>query len=438
MMKHALLLLLLCGASFGQTVGVYAFMTTTPPSGSDLSNLQSSVLIPGYAAGIVIPTSLNGTISWATIDHCSPYTTNCTHGSYLWGPFDTIVTGIIGSCTACKIGIIVQPASDTSTPTNPNAVTPGYVTNAIDLVTCSSGMGGTSQTPYFQEPALWEPAGIAAYQTWAKEVVRHFTNYDGYSASYWSQVSYVRFGLFIGGEATIPCPYEVTTTLGSYNLTVPVTSAYVTALFSSVIALSPTFKVQGPMYGGNKVLNPAYCGIGLGSGACITQAYPDAEAASEVASGAGIGAESLGMENVIWYAEGQLCLGDACGLFNTYSWTAPIFDWQTYKISDPTCEPWVDPTTCNGGPTGSLVNLLPFATIRMHAGENPNRLTALEIFWQDWMCAYYGSVQSYCPYSYPNPDLAYQAALANAAVGVPNATSSTAGKAAVSGGAAIY
>ncbi|MFZ0420519.1 MAG: hypothetical protein WAM04_20620 [Candidatus Sulfotelmatobacter sp.] len=297
----------------------------------------------------------------------------------------------------------------------------------------TSCTSSTSVSPYANQPALWEPPGLGAYEIWAKEVVRHFTNYDSFSASYWNQVSYVRFGLFVGGEATIPCPYEDTATLGAYNLTPGAAAAYVSALFSSITALNPTFKVQGPMYGGNGAIYPGYCSIGIGtSGYCITQSYPDAEAAAEVASGAGIGAESLGMNDINWYAEGQVCQGDACGLFNTYAWEAPIFDWQTYKYSDPTCNPWQGTATC---PTGSLVNLLPFATIRMHVGENPNRLNALEIFWQDWMCAYTSSPPTTCPLA-PDPD--YQTALSNAALGQPNATVSATGKTALTGAATIY
>jgi hypothetical protein len=405
-----------------------------------LSALQGA--LPSYAAGFTIPTSVNA-ISWKTIDACS-MTTNCAHGSYTWtgaGSFDALVTSIIGTCTTCKIGIIVQPASDSS----PDSATPLYVTssawasnytcglspcNPVDQISCTSS---SSVSPYSGQPAFWEPPGLAAYQLWAQEVVRHFTNYDSHSATYWSQVSYVRFGLFIGGEATIPCPYETTTNYSVYNLTPQVASAYVSALFSSITALNPTFKVQGPMYGGDGAIYPGYCSIGLGtSGVCITQAYPDAEAAAEVGSGAGIGAESLGMNDVNWYAQGQVCLGDACGLFNTYAWAAPIFDWQTYKYSDPTCNPWESTATC---PTGSLVNLLPFATVRMHVGENPNRLNALEIFWDDWMCAYTSSPPTTCPLA---PDPYYQTALSNAALGQPNATSAVIGNVSVSGAATIY
>jgi hypothetical protein len=80
----------------------------------------------------------------------------------------------------------------------------------------------------------------------------------------------------------------------------------------------------------------------------------------------------------------------------------------------------------------------------MHVGENPNRLNALEIFWQDWMCAYSNTPQVNCPNPpfgsppYPLPYTPYKTALSNAALGQPNATSAVIGNAAVSGAATIY
>ncbi len=413
-----------------QSVGLYVLTTSQVPSGSNLMHLQHYVFPPATpAAGIAIPTTVtNGTYSasWKIIDDCSN-TAPCAHGSYNWAPFDNIVTGL--GCSSCKIGIIVQPASDSGS----DSATPLYVTNAVSPLTCNSS---SSHIPYINQPALWEPPGIAAYQSWATEIVRHFTpGYDSYSASYASQVSYVRFGLFVGGEALLPCPYQALATLGAYNLTIPALSAYTSSLFSSITALKPPFLVEGPVYGGDPALNPAYCGAGAFNSYCITQDYADTEAAAEISNGAGIGTESLSVLTSNWYAEGQICSSDICNLFNQYIGSAPMFGWQLFSESNPSCDPW-NLSSC-GSQTGSLVNILPFATIRMHAGQPPKRLNVLEIYWQDWMCAYYGSVDGNCPTTLELPFIPYQHALSNASLLSPTGTSSLTGNSNSAGTAAM-
>jgi hypothetical protein len=281
---------------------------------------------------------------------------------------------------------------------------------------------------------MWELPALDAYQQWAAEIVLHFTaHHDQYSAPYAANVTYVRFGAFVGGEATLPCPYEATQTLGVNNLTVSMLTSYITSLYTSIMALDPPFRVDGPFYGGDPNLNPNYCGINLGANACITQTYSDAEAAAMIASGVGISNQSLSAFDVYNYAQGRLCGSDSCNLFNLYSQAAPLFTWQTFSISNPSCLPWNQ--QCQNA-TGSLVNTLPFATVRLHAGQSARRLTVLEIPWQDWLCAYSGSVTSDCTTG-PQPNQSYQTALSNASLGLPNGTVTSAGDTSTAGSVAV-
>jgi hypothetical protein len=194
----------------------------------------------------------------------------------------------------------------------------------------------------------------------------------------------------------------------SVPLTVSVWQNYANSIFSYAALQSPTMIIEGSGYG-----SPAQPNVG--------SAYADAVASAAVANHAGVGAESLALNDQFLYAAGLPCSNDWCNIFNTYYFQAPIRGLQTISQSDPTC-------TSNLGPGNacSLIYILPFATQR-HAN-------VLEIANEDLLCAY-GVSYSGC--SEPNPFPPYVTALANAAVGQPSATSTTDGNAAATGKATL-
>lgn len=100
---------------------------------------------------------------------------------------------------------------------------------------------------------------------------------------------------------------------------------------------------------------------------------PDATANYTATDGIGFGNQGLQQNDPINFAAGKPCSGgDWCANFQKYAGQNPplLLELQTLSLSSPT----------NVAPTGSLANLLPFAT-----GLNAR---VLEIYVDDWMCTY--------------------------------------------------
>jgi hypothetical protein len=101
--------------------------------------------------------------------------------------------------------------------------------------------------------------------------------------------------------------------------------------------------------------------------------------ARAVADGIGFGNQGLQLSDITNYAKGQPCQGNWCALFVQYAGQVPL-ELQTSNKSHPD----------NAKPTGSLVNLLPFAA-GLHA-------TIFEIYWEDWLIAYAPNYPGYSQY----------------------------------------
>jgi hypothetical protein len=97
---------------------------------------------------------------------------------------------------------------------------------------------------------------------------------------------------------------------------------------------------------------------------------PDATAANAVANGIGFGNQGLQKSDPLNLAAGFPCYGgDWCANFEKYRGQVPL-ELQTLFYSDPT----------DASQTGSLMNLLPFATTQ--------GAQILELYVDDWMCTY--------------------------------------------------
>jgi hypothetical protein len=403
------------GGASAQTYRVNSY--ELPTNMADQSALISDAF--PHITGITVP------LSWALIDSCST-TTNCTPGNYHWTTFDNSLAPYIAStCSGspCQINFEVNAASGSS----PNSATPSYVLTSMFAFSCcgsalgmdvcfcpnypGSGVSGTgcqhSQPPDATGvPAAWEPEFIYAYKKFITEVITHY----GSVVSWSSQVGYIRFGIGTGGGGVIPCPAQETTVPTSAPLNLAGWSTYADTIFSWASAQSPPMIIEGSGYGGENVT--------------ITTAWADVVAAAAISNGAGYGVESLAVHDQTLYAAGSPCSNDWCNSFNTYFiQSPPMLGLQTISISDPSCTS--DP---GASQTCSLVYVLPFGTER-HAN-------AFELAYEDMLCAYesgYGG--STCTVG--SATNGYAAAIANALAGKPNGTAAVAGRATITGQAAV-
>lgn len=401
------------------------------PSGTTNTGLFQSFVVQ-HIAGITVP------VNWADVDDCStPPNPPVPCTTYNWMAIDAAVTPYTGNipplCLSgtevCVINFEVNAASGGIGIHATNTATPYYVfTSAwassccgssppVDACFCpnypgdnpvsSPGCQNTQPPDTTGVPAGWEQPFITAYEGFISAVV---ARYNSSGAGY--KVGYIRWGLGTGGGGVIPCPTQEmapappTSNGPSIPLTLSVWQSYASTIFSFAASTHPTMLMEGSGYG-----NAADVGI----------AYADAVASAAAANGAGIGAESLALNDQFLYASGAACSNDWCNIFNTYALQAPMLGLQTIDTSEPSCTS--DP---GAGKTCSLVFVLPFGTQR-HAN-------VFEIANGDLLCAWGGAAYSStpCP-SMTSPYAPYKTAIQNAASGLPNSTSITSGSAVASG-----
>ena len=285
-----------------------------------------------------------------------------------------------GDGTPANPGIWVVCDHNTSGCQDPSAQTiyavgPGGSTTAV--------AGGTVGNPVYGSacasgilPIQWGPNFIKAWQQVIAQVVQHYGSN--------TNVSYLRFGMGVGGQTNptygladsdptqAACQAQMTT-YGFTTVTPPWPQPGASG-WSQVSQVWLSFLQSMIQY--EKLLNSPHpimittSGIQFGPSDLST---PDATASYTATDGIGFGNQGLQQNDPINFAAGKPCSGgDWCANFQKYEGQNPplLLELQTLSLSSPT----------NVAPTGSLANLLPFAT-----GLNAR---VLEIYVDDWMCTY--------------------------------------------------
>jgi hypothetical protein len=241
---------------------------------------------------------------------------------------------------------------------------PTFVLSAVPTLSCGSGF------PY---PVYWNTTYENAYRAFMAATVAHYDHTSG--------LGYIRFGLGIAGETqpilNIGAP-GCQAALNASGFTIPTWTNYLTGMLAYEHSLSPEVQLM-------VALEPPYPND--------ADNVPQTVAAAAVQYGFGIGSEGLQLKNTQQVnATGVGCGGSGwCQLFSKYAGKVPL-ELQTSALSEP-----------NGsGPTGSLVQLLPFG-LSQHT-------QVFELYLDDWLTAFDPNYPAYAQYH-----LAYAEALTQTA-----------------------
>jgi hypothetical protein len=220
-------------------------------------------------------------------------------------------------------------------------------------------------------PIEWRPNFIKAWQTVMQQVVAHYAQNNN--------VAYLRFGLGIGGE-NIPnhgtnvtaCQAQMTT-FGFTAVAAPwpdPSSSQWSQVSATWITYLKTMLQYEHSLDSPKAIGTTISPIETSGRDLIT---PDATATNAVAAGIGFGNQGLQKSDPLNLAAGLPCFGgDWCANFVKYRGQVPL-QLQTLFYSDPS-------NVSQTNQTGSLVTLLPFATMQ--------GAQILELYLDDWLCTY--------------------------------------------------
>ena len=288
-------------------------------------------------------TFLNGQTVTILTASASQFTATFTHANY--GP------SAESSGTANPLGVKVQNATTNTFQYQSGVHTAGSASTPGTVVSIQQSFPVPYETPY---KVAWEAFVAAA--------IVHFN-----ASPNLSQISYMRVGRSVGGEAFPYCTpnLEALPSPNSYSKNGWLN--YYTEIDDFVQAQNPKMQMLDP-------LNSA--------GMPPDQTYGTAEAGIAVAhlnaSGKtnGFGSQGLQSSDITNYnANPQgFCASDWCGTFNTYYTQGMPLELQQDSLSDPTA------TNISSSPTGDLRPLLPFAVER-HA-------TIIELYDLDALLAY--------------------------------------------------
>jgi len=373
-------------------IGSYPF-TISGTSGSLAHTVDTSLFVPGPVATNVLippgaldgsdgpkitnylennPTVTGGTfqVEWSAIDNGSSY--NWSYSDNLYSAWATL---------GKKVNFIFWANADSSSsdctdgqfgdPTAGNCAVPMYVWQALgskNYTVCTpSNADGPQRIPNYFNSAFQDN-----YKSFIKAMLAHYGNGN------YPKLGYIRIGLGRGGE-TIP--------VGDWDSGDACSEAFASwGLNDNTITTTWEPYLQS-MLNVEAQNNPGNVQLMVGITPMTGGGVPQFVANTAVPLKIGFGSQGLQESDV------NNCAGataDWCDLFNTYTGKVPL-ELQTVAQSCPD----------NSCVTGSLANLLPFAVF--------NKVTILEIYYQDWLVAY--------DPNYPGYTQSYQAVLESANTG---------------------
>ena len=266
-----------------------------------------------------------------------------------------------------------------------------------------------SGVPVFQEPAYY-----LAAQAFDNQVIAHYSTANPFTNN---KILYIRVGTVVGGENFLWCNTEQQGRVTPSNSTQmqSVFLNFTNAMFSNAAAsTSNGMQLMAATNGGTS--SAQKCD------------WADKMGAQAVGYRFHLGSEGLTNTDLTGFSNGRVCTGqvgtsnpgcsnDWCNLASAYQGQTAFRELQLAGISDPTCV-----GTDSSCKPGSLTVILPFAT--------QNHANVFELFAQDLFTAYNPNWTLNATYG-----SAYAAAIANAAAGIPAATSQTQGNVVIQGGA---
>jgi hypothetical protein len=300
-------------------------------------------------------TFLNGKTVTILTSSSTQFTANFSHANY--GP-----TADSGG-TASPQGVVVQNATGDTFQYQSGVLTAGTATVPGTVISAQQSWNVPYEAPY---KAAWESFIAAA--------IAHFN-----ASPNLSQISYMRIGRSVGGEAYPYCAATLKSLPALNAYTKSGWLAYYEEIGDFIQSQAPRMMILDPL---NEADSP------------VDASYGTAEAEIAVAHHNVVGlvnafgAQGLRANDVANYAKipAAYCASDWCGSFDTYYESEPNLELQQRDLSDP--------LGMTGSLTGDLRPLLPFAVGR-HA-------TILELYALDALLAF---DPNYCVLTVPDTGL---------------------------------
>lgn len=329
-------------------VGVHGLTVLFPPTAPAQAYYRDvqTYLVNNSAAPV---DGANFSVSWAAVDKGPG-----ANPQYDWSPVDNVIQPWIA---AGKKAYLTVWGNGYGTGTQTLAQTPAYVKAQVSIINCQGSA-----------PAYWQNG----YKQHYKEFIAALLQRYGGS----TDIGYVRFGLGIGGEATVVFGFsalDCQAQLTAAGFTKDVWLAYLGEMLAYQKSLGAKVQLMTTTNVPNSN-NPDY-------------SIPDSIAAFAVRSGIGFGSQGLQQSDITAFNAGKPCGVNWCANFQRFVGKVPL-ELQTIAASDPT-----------GAGTGSLADLLPFG-LQLGARN-------FEVYWADWLIAYDPGYPGYAQYH-----VAYQQALA--------------------------
>lgn len=293
--------------------------------------------------GLGSATFLNNQTVTITSSTPTQFTANFTNANY--GPT------AVGAGTANPLGVPVLNATASSF----------QYQSGIQ----SAGTSSVQQTVISEEqsyPVPYETPYMTAYEAFVAAAIAHYN-----ASANLSQISYMRVGRSVGGEAYPYCTSNLANLPAPNTYSMTAWLNFYTDIDEFVQAQSPKMEILDPLNesGSGSTADPTYGSDEAG----IAVSYKNASGATN-----GFGSQGLQASDITNYAAGSDCSSDWCNMFNMYYQTGIPLELQQYGLSAPVA------IAGTSDATGDLRPLLPFAVQR--------HMTVLELYYLDALLAY--------------------------------------------------
>jgi hypothetical protein len=352
----------------GYLNGDTIWISSTTPSSYNIA--QESVTNVQVASNVVTITATNSFPTGMQVIF-----RNLKKATFLNGKTVTVLTSTATQFTATFSHSNYGPAAETAGTANPLGVkVQGATANTFQyqtgILTASTATApGTVVSAQQSWPVAYETPYKTAWEAFIAAAVVHFNHSPNVS-----QISYMRVGRSVGGEAFPFCTGTLAALPSPNTYTKAGWLQYYADIGDFVQAQNPVMQIMDPLNEAGTPTDPS---------------YGTAEAASSVTNQNalgkvnGFGSQGMRANDPTNYDEGAYCASDWCGTFNTYYQTVPYLELQQRDLSDP--------AGLTGTFTGDLRPLIPFALER--------HMTILEVYALDALLAY---DPNYCVLTVPD------------------------------------